>query len=296
MCGCQHARTDREPPVRRSGPAARQSVKAEKRGATLVRGYARAMIAEIRRAVLSVPLDAEDRDRKIRRAVAAARRKIRRQWPTRALREILDELIENGRRLGLVQARATIKRSARGDAVGEQLSLPGPPTRMARKELPERRALESVDDVISRVRLTGTGDGMRALRRLQTRTASWIVDEVEGTASAPELEVGFSRAIDKVLGRADLIGSEETARSAAQSVRAALLSVGTGYYRWETQQDDAVRDAHIERQSKIFTWETGSGESGDEHPGDAINCRCWAEPVTRADLIAEGIIPADPSE
>lgn len=161
---------------------------------------------------------------------------------------------------------------------------------MARRELPRREALEAADDVIARVRLRGTGHGLRALQQLPARAAEWIEDEADTPASARDMEIGFDRAIEKILGRADLIGSEEAASAGAQAVRAALSDVTSGYYRWETQQDDRVRDEHAERQSQIFSWETGSGLPGDEHPGDAINCRCWPEPVSRDDLITAGVI------
>jgi uncharacterized protein with gpF-like domain len=41
---------------------------------------------------------------------------------------------------------------------------------------------------------------------------------------------------------------------------------------WHTQGDEKVRSGHEERDGEIFYWYTA-----DELPGEAFNCRCWAE-------------------
>lgn len=279
----------REPPPRRRGPGAREAVRLERRAAERVRGYARAIIAEIRREVERVPIHADDRPRRVRAAIRRARGRIRREWTAADLRDLLAECHEDGRAIGMAQTRALL-RQPRGDARRKAR-----PSAMAQKELPRREALEAADDVIARVRLRGTGEGLRALQRLPARAAEWIEDEAEAPASARDMEVGFDRAIEKILGRADLIGSEEAASAGAQAVRAALSDVSSGYYRWMTQEDDRVRDetpdtSHVVRHGVIYTWAEGTGRPGDEHPGDAINCRCWPEPVSREDLITAGVI------
>ena len=49
-----------------------------------------------------------------------------------------------------------------------------------------------------------------------------------------------------------------------------------GEYIWRTQGDGRVRESHAERDGKTFSWE--SPPDGG-HPGEAPNCRCWAEDV-----------------
>lgn len=49
-----------------------------------------------------------------------------------------------------------------------------------------------------------------------------------------------------------------------------------GYYIWHTQQDDRVRSSHAANHGKLFAWNRAP-ETG--HPGQDINCRCWAQPV-----------------
>ena len=47
------------------------------------------------------------------------------------------------------------------------------------------------------------------------------------------------------------------------------------YYIWRTKGDDKVREAHAEREGKIFNKHIPP-EGGN--PGEDYNCRCWAEP------------------
>ncbi len=49
-----------------------------------------------------------------------------------------------------------------------------------------------------------------------------------------------------------------------------------GEYVWRTQGDGKVRESHAARDGEVFSWE--SPPDGG-HPGEAPNCRCWAEDV-----------------
>lgn len=51
--------------------------------------------------------------------------------------------------------------------------------------------------------------------------------------------------------------------------------IGVAKYVWRTARDNRVRDAHFDREGKTFEW---SDPPEDGHPGEAINCRCQAEP------------------
>ena len=47
-------------------------------------------------------------------------------------------------------------------------------------------------------------------------------------------------------------------------------------YIWHTQEDDKVRPWHASRDGKVF--DSNKPPKGG-NPGDAPNCRCWAEPI-----------------
>lgn len=48
----------------------------------------------------------------------------------------------------------------------------------------------------------------------------------------------------------------------------------TPYYIWRTQGDDKVRPEHAANAGMIFAWDNPPSTG---HPGEAVNCRCWAE-------------------
>lgn len=53
-----------------------------------------------------------------------------------------------------------------------------------------------------------------------------------------------------------------------------------GQYIWRTRGDGKVRSAHADRHGKTFSW---NDPPDGGHPGEAPNCRCWAEPVAAED-------------
>lgn len=79
-------------------------------------------------------------------------------------------------------------------------------------------------------------------------------------------------------------------------------NAGIVVYRWRTMRDAAVREEHQAMEGALVRWDTppeGTGPYGEAaHPGQAIQCRCYAEPVELADLTdaelqALGFSPAD---
>lgn len=70
--------------------------------------------------------------------------------------------------------------------------------------------------------------------------------------------------------------------------------LGIERYVWRSQDDAKVRDSHAEYDDRVFRWDEPPAGG---HPGQAHNCRCYAEPVTpgsRTDVVlAELTLPAD---
>ncbi|MCG7491962.1 phage minor head protein [Thalassobius sp. Cn5-15] len=52
--------------------------------------------------------------------------------------------------------------------------------------------------------------------------------------------------------------------------------LGIEGYIWRSQEDAKVRDSHAEYHDQIFRWEDPPAGG---HPGEAHNCRCFAEPI-----------------
>jgi len=53
--------------------------------------------------------------------------------------------------------------------------------------------------------------------------------------------------------------------------------LGIERYIWRSQDDAKVRDSHAERDDQVFRWDEPPAGG---HPGQAHNCRCYAEPVS----------------
>ena len=51
--------------------------------------------------------------------------------------------------------------------------------------------------------------------------------------------------------------------------------LGIEGFIWRTMKDNRVREEHEELEGERFTWNDLPSEGA---PGDAVNCRCWAEP------------------
>ncbi len=70
--------------------------------------------------------------------------------------------------------------------------------------------------------------------------------------------------------------------------------LGIERYIWRSQDDAKVRDSHAEYDDQVFRWDDPPAGG---HPGQAHNCRCFAEPIapgSRNDVIlAELALPAE---
>lgn len=64
--------------------------------------------------------------------------------------------------------------------------------------------------------------------------------------------------------------------------------LGIERYIWRSRDDAKVRNSHAGYDDRVFQW-AAPPEGG--HPGQAHNCRCYAEPVAPAPQ--SGVIPAD---
>lgn len=83
--------------------------------------------------------------------------------------------------------------------------------------------------------------------------------------------------------RAELIARDQVNKLNGQLGQLRQQDVGVKRYRWRTALDERVRPAHAEREGQIFEWDN---PPGDGHPGEPIQCRCYAEPIIE-DLLDE---------
>lgn len=87
--------------------------------------------------------------------------------------------------------------------------------------------------------------------------------------------------------RARLIAKDQTNKLFGQLQKTRQEEVGVEEYIWRNSGDNRVRGKpgglypdsrynHWEREGKRFSWKE---PPPDGHPGEAVGCRCWAEPV-----------------
>lgn len=84
---------------------------------------------------------------------------------------------------------------------------------------------------------------------------------------------------------AELIARDQVGKFYGALNEERQTAIGVQKYVWRTARDNRVRDAHFEREGKTFTW---AEPPEDGHPGEAINCRCQAEPDLEGLLEAIG--------
>lgn len=113
----------------------------------------------------------------------------------------------------------------------------------------------------------------------QGKTADQIARSiVRGT----NLDPGMFR---KVYTRASLIARDQVGKLNGQITRERQTGLGLTRYRWRTARDERVRDQHADREGRVYSWDNPP-EGG--HPGEEVNCRCYAEPMFE-DIVGEDL-------
>lgn len=79
--------------------------------------------------------------------------------------------------------------------------------------------------------------------------------------------------------RAKLVARDQVGKLFGELNQVRQKSHGVTGAIWRTMGDNRVRDSHDELEGERFTWADPPSVDGEETiPGEAVNCRCWAEP------------------
>ena len=76
--------------------------------------------------------------------------------------------------------------------------------------------------------------------------------------------------------RAALIARDQIGKLNGEIARERQTELGIRRYKWRSSSDERVRPEHADRDGQIFEW---SDPPPDGHPGQPVQCRCWAEPL-----------------
>lgn len=77
--------------------------------------------------------------------------------------------------------------------------------------------------------------------------------------------------------RAELIASDQLAKINSRLSQIRQQKLGITHYTWRKSRDERVRHSHKLRDGKLIAWDN---PPTDGHAGQAIRCRCVAEPYT----------------
>lgn len=91
-----------------------------------------------------------------------------------------------------------------------------------------------------------------------------------------ELSKEIEKQMDISRNRADLIARDQVEKLNGQLSQLRQQSIGGKRYIWRTAMDERVRSEHEDREGKEFSWDD---PPDDGHPGEPINCRCYAEMI-----------------
>lgn len=75
---------------------------------------------------------------------------------------------------------------------------------------------------------------------------------------------------------ARLIANDQIGKLNGQLARMRQQNIGITHYRWRGTLDARERDSHLRREGRVFAWDD---PPSDGHPGNAVRCRCHAEPI-----------------
>ena len=147
----------------------------------------------------------------------------------------------------------------------------------------QQRILEQLESMWIRENL----DLISSIEAETLRKLRWELSQrIVATAGDESLKTALADYIENQAriesNRAVFIASDQVGKLNGRLMRYEQQRAGITHYRWETMQDSRVRPSHRERQGKIFSWDE---PPEDGHAGEAIRCRCVADPVFDTDTL-----------
>lgn len=106
---------------------------------------------------------------------------------------------------------------------------------------------------------------------------------------ASEIEGALEDHANVARNRSALIARDQVLKFNGDLNRVRQTNLGIDRYVWRGADDGHERPEHLENNDQTFEWADPPGDPADPHigthPGTAINCRCYADPIVE-DLAA----------
>lgn len=103
-----------------------------------------------------------------------------------------------------------------------------------------------------------------------------IVAAVRRGETVRDLKAWIRKEYGVANSRAELIARDQIGKLNGQLTEERQTGIGVEKYKWRGALDERERDEHVIREGKVFEWDK---PPPDGHPGEPIQCRCWAEPI-----------------
>jgi SPP1 gp7 family putative phage head morphogenesis protein len=124
-----------------------------------------------------------------------------------------------------------------------------------------------------------TEENVRLIKSIPARyfdeVEKLVLDAVADGRRWESLADDIDERFDVGESRANLIARDQVGKFYGALNEARQTSLGVKSYVWRTMRDQRVREEHSDREGEVFQW---SAPPDDGHPGEPVNCRCWAEP------------------
>lgn len=115
---------------------------------------------------------------------------------------------------------------------------------------------------------------------------SQVLSAITQGKRVEDIEAVIDDRFSSMESNAELIARDQVGKINGQLTEITHVGLGLSRYRWRGVGDERERSSHLDLEGETFSWDDPPIVDGEAvHPGEAIQCRCFAEPVME-DLIA----------
>ncbi len=115
---------------------------------------------------------------------------------------------------------------------------------------------------------------------------SQVLSAITQGKRVEDIEAVIDERFGSMESNAELIARDQVGKINGQLTEITYVGLGLGRYRWRGVGDERERSSHLKLEGETFSWDDPPIVDGEAvHPGEAIQCRCFAEPVME-DLLA----------
>jgi len=140
-----------------------------------------------------------------------------------------------------------------------------------------------------------TREGLDLIKRIEREQLegyeTWLTQAVREGRRVESIRADLVERFGIDRRHAEVIARDQVGKLNGEISKATQAAAGVGLYVWRATSDSRVRESHRAVDGLVWSWSSpppGTGPYGEAaHPGEAIQCRCGAEPVIPDNLRAD---------